>query len=67
MTRRQHAAIRAAYLAGEPLDRIAAAAGCSETEADAYLSWWVGEGAPGADTSAVPAIRAEEVAPAWRR
>lgn len=49
MTGRQHAAIRAAYLDGEPADRIAAAAGCTAAEAEAYLTWWCGEGCPGAD------------------
>jgi hypothetical protein len=46
VTAAQRAAIRAAYLDGEPLDRIAALAGVQPEQADIYLCWWCDRGCP---------------------
>jgi hypothetical protein len=46
VTRAQHAAIRAAYLAGDTVEQIAAAARASVAEVDIYLTAWCGAGCP---------------------
>lgn len=46
MTGRQIAAIRAAYLDGEPADRIAALAGVTQAESETYLTAWCSAGCP---------------------
>jgi DNA-directed RNA polymerase specialized sigma24 family protein len=39
-------AIQQAYLRGDTLEQIAAAAGVSVREADIYLNWWCDRGCP---------------------
>jgi hypothetical protein len=46
VTRDQHAAIRAGYLAGDTAEQIAAAAQASVAEVDIYLTAWCGAGCP---------------------
>lgn len=46
MTRDQHAAIRAGYLAGEPVEAIAAAARAPVAEVETYLAAWCSQGCP---------------------
>jgi DNA-directed RNA polymerase specialized sigma24 family protein len=46
MTDEARAAIRAAYLDGEPVDEIARIAGVSLTDTETYLRWWCDRGCP---------------------
>ena len=46
MTRRAAAAIRAAYLAGEPVEEIAHLAEVTVAETEIYLTAWCSEGCP---------------------
>ena len=46
MTREQHAAIRAAYLAGDSTEQMVAATGADADEVETYLTWWCSRGCP---------------------
>lgn len=46
MTRAQHAIIRAAYLAGDPVSTIAMLARATIPETETYLAAWCGQGCP---------------------
>jgi hypothetical protein len=46
MTGEARAAIRGAYLDGEPVEKIARRAGVSLIEAETYLRWWCDRGCP---------------------